>query len=146
MTVQLFDMGLDTKGRRTRWHRLELLLREVTSRLGLNDVHSVSSFGIPQHEAYKQSDILHIHGTHSEFISTPLCSSLDVLPARRAPPLSPVGSTSRHRQKEKDELYTQGFLIARGVRRNVAFGVSVTFAIQLIYGNGDAGLARLTAQ
>jgi hypothetical protein len=110
MTVQLFDMGLDTKGRRTRWHRLELLLREVTSRLGLNDVHSFSSFRIPQHEAYKQSDILHIHGTHSEFISTPLCSSLDVLPARREAPLPPLwDKQAANGKKRKTSYIRKGF-------------------------------------
>ena len=44
-------------------------IRRVTSRLGLNDVHRISSFGIKRHEAFAEADIIHIHGTHGGFIN-----------------------------------------------------------------------------
>ena len=50
-------------------HRLENQLRRVTSRLGLNDVHRLSSFSIKRHEAYLSADILHFHGTQGGFIN-----------------------------------------------------------------------------
>ena len=51
------------------WHRLESLIRRVTSRVGLNDIHRVSSFKIKQHQWLKEADILHFHATHCGFIS-----------------------------------------------------------------------------
>ncbi len=55
-----------------RFPRLEILeetLRPLISRLGLNDIHRVSTFKIKQHEAYVDTDLLHFHGTHGNFIS-----------------------------------------------------------------------------
>ncbi|MES1021712.1 glycosyltransferase family 4 protein [Gloeocapsa sp. BRSZ] len=55
-----------------RWSGLETLgkcLKQLTSRLGLNDIHRISSFKIKQHPAYIDADILHFHGTHSGFIN-----------------------------------------------------------------------------
>ncbi|KJH72034.1 glycosyltransferase [Aliterella atlantica] len=48
---------------------LDKLLKQVTSRLGLNDVHRLSSFKINQHQAYIDADILHFHGIHGGFIN-----------------------------------------------------------------------------
>jgi hypothetical protein len=52
-----------------RPHRTERIIKAFTSRLGLNDIHRISSFSIKHHEAYSRSDILHFHGTHSGFIN-----------------------------------------------------------------------------
>jgi len=52
-----------------RRRKLESRLGKVTSRLGLNDIQCVSSFGITKIPAYLDSDILHIHGIHSGFFS-----------------------------------------------------------------------------
>ena len=49
--------------------KTEKLIKQITSRLGLNDIHRLSSFNINQHEAYKEADIIHFHGTHSGFIN-----------------------------------------------------------------------------
>lgn len=43
---------------------IEKLFQQVTSRLGLNDVHRLSSFNLKQHQAYIDADIVHFHGTH----------------------------------------------------------------------------------
>lgn len=51
------------------WHRLESLIRRVTSRVGLNDIHRVSSFKIKRHQWFQEADILQFHGIHSGFIS-----------------------------------------------------------------------------
>lgn len=48
---------------------LEKVLKQFTSRLGLNDIHRLSSFQIKQHPAYVDTDILHFHGIHGGFIS-----------------------------------------------------------------------------
>lgn len=50
-------------------NRVESLLRRVTWRLGLNDIHRVSSFGIRRHPAFVDSDIIHFHGIHTGFIN-----------------------------------------------------------------------------
>jgi glycosyltransferase involved in cell wall biosynthesis len=52
-----------------RSRRLESRLGWVTSRLGLNDVHCISSFKIKGNQAYLDADILHIHGIHGGFFS-----------------------------------------------------------------------------
>lgn len=52
-----------------RMPRLERLLRKVTSKLGLNDIHLVGSLKIRQQEAYANADILHVHGMHSRTLS-----------------------------------------------------------------------------
>jgi glycosyltransferase involved in cell wall biosynthesis len=52
-----------------RSRRLESRLKKVTSRLGLDDVHCVSSFKIRENGAYLDADILHIHGIHGGFFS-----------------------------------------------------------------------------
>ena len=49
--------------------RLESLIRRVTLRLGLNDIHRISSFKIKQNKAYLEAHVVHFHGTHSGFIS-----------------------------------------------------------------------------
>ncbi len=49
--------------------KLENILRPLTSRLGLNDIHRVSSFKLKQHEAYINADIIQFHGLHGGFIN-----------------------------------------------------------------------------
>jgi len=44
-------------------------LRRVTSRLGFNDLHCISSFGIRNMNAYRDADILHFHCMHSGFFN-----------------------------------------------------------------------------
>ncbi|MBE9190512.1 glycosyltransferase family 4 protein [Gloeocapsopsis crepidinum LEGE 06123] len=53
----------------SRWETAGTYLKKFTSRLGLNDIHRVSSFKIKQHQAYIDTEILHFHGTHSGFIN-----------------------------------------------------------------------------
>ncbi len=48
---------------------LEKLLKKITSRIGLNDIHRLSSFQLKQHEVFVEADILHFHGTHHRFIN-----------------------------------------------------------------------------
>ncbi len=48
---------------------LEALLARLTGRLGLNDIHCVSSFGIKLSDEYVNSDLLHFHGNHGGFFS-----------------------------------------------------------------------------
>ena len=52
-----------------RMRRTEFLIRQATSRLGLNDIHRLSSFSIKSHEYYKEAEILNFHGIHSGFIN-----------------------------------------------------------------------------
>jgi glycosyltransferase involved in cell wall biosynthesis len=59
-----------------RWWKLENKIKKVTSRLGLNDIHCVSSFKIRKNKAYENADILHIHGIHGGFFSYLALSSL----------------------------------------------------------------------
>lgn len=47
----------------------ERLIKRVTSRLGLNDIHRISSSKIKQLEIYKEADIINFHGIHSGFLS-----------------------------------------------------------------------------
>jgi glycosyltransferase involved in cell wall biosynthesis len=42
----------------------EKLLEKVTSRLGLGDIHLLTSFPIKRHPTYRSADLLHFHGTH----------------------------------------------------------------------------------
>ncbi|MEO1389787.1 MAG: glycosyltransferase family 4 protein [Cyanobacteria bacterium J06634_6] len=53
----------------SRNFRLERFLERFTSRIGLNDIHGVSSFQIPQLREYQEADILHFHLIHSGFFS-----------------------------------------------------------------------------
>lgn len=50
-------------------HWAERQLRRVTSRLGLNDIHRLSSFSIKRHPTYLNADIVHFHATHGGFIN-----------------------------------------------------------------------------
>jgi len=50
-----------------RSFRLERLLGKVTSRLGLNDIHCISSFRIPKLGAYLEADIINFHGFRRYF-------------------------------------------------------------------------------
>jgi glycosyltransferase involved in cell wall biosynthesis len=49
--------------------RLERWLEKATGRLGLNDIHCVSSFGVSRHPAFVAADVVDIHGTHGGFFS-----------------------------------------------------------------------------
>lgn len=52
-----------------RMRKIESRIGYVTTRLGLNDIHRLSSFSIKGHEYYKEADILNFHGIHSGFIN-----------------------------------------------------------------------------
>ncbi len=45
------------------------LLEQFTSRLGLNDIHQLSSFQIKQNPTYANADLVHFHGIHGGFIN-----------------------------------------------------------------------------
>lgn len=45
------------------------LLLQIISRLGLNDIHRISSFNIKNNKTYKEADIIHFHGTQGGFIN-----------------------------------------------------------------------------
>ena len=47
-----------------RW-RADGALYRITRRLGLNDVHRISSFAVPSHPFVAAADVVHVHGTHS---------------------------------------------------------------------------------
>ncbi len=44
-------------------------LRAITSRLGLNELHSLSTFRIPNLAAYAEANLLHIHGVHGGYFN-----------------------------------------------------------------------------
>jgi glycosyltransferase involved in cell wall biosynthesis len=48
---------------------LEKLLRRFTSFLGLDDMHRLSSFRLPQQRICQESSLLNLHGIHSGFIN-----------------------------------------------------------------------------
>jgi glycosyltransferase involved in cell wall biosynthesis len=52
-----------------RSSKLEYLIKLLTSRLGLNDIHCVSSFRISNNNFFINSDILNFHVIHSGFFS-----------------------------------------------------------------------------
>lgn len=52
-----------------RVHVLEKLIWRITTRLGFNDIHRISSFGIKRLKPYKEADLIHFQGTHSGFLS-----------------------------------------------------------------------------
>ena len=52
-----------------RWPRTEKWLRRATSRLGLNDIHRISSWSLTRDEVFREADVIHIHGLHSGFLS-----------------------------------------------------------------------------
>jgi glycosyltransferase involved in cell wall biosynthesis len=49
--------------------RLENLISKITSRIGLNDIHCISSFNIEKTWAYQEADILQFHGIHGGYFS-----------------------------------------------------------------------------
>src|ERR671922_464780 len=49
--------------------RLEARLARLTSRLGLNDIHCLSTFKIQGLQAYREADLLDFHGIHSGFFN-----------------------------------------------------------------------------
>lgn len=48
---------------------LENSIARVSWRLGLNDLHAVSSFAIPNHEFYQSADILNFHNLHGGYFN-----------------------------------------------------------------------------
>ena len=48
-----------------RW-RVDGALRRVTRRVGLNDIHKLSSFAVASHPFVREADVVHVHGTHSD--------------------------------------------------------------------------------
>ncbi|MBE9513732.1 MAG: glycosyltransferase [Chloroflexi bacterium] len=61
--------------------RSELLLRKVTSRLGLNGVHCTSTFKIKEFKAYLDADVLNLHSFRSRFSYLALPSLTENKPA-----------------------------------------------------------------
>jgi len=53
----------------SKWRKLDLISENIMHRLGLADIHRLSSLAITKHPIFKQADIIHIHGLHSGFIS-----------------------------------------------------------------------------
>jgi glycosyltransferase involved in cell wall biosynthesis len=49
--------------------RLESLIGRITQRIGLNDVHCVSSFNVRKMEAYREADVLDFHTIHNNFFN-----------------------------------------------------------------------------
>jgi glycosyltransferase involved in cell wall biosynthesis len=49
--------------------RLERLIGKITSGIGLNDIHCISSFNITKNGAYQKADILQFHGIHGGYFS-----------------------------------------------------------------------------
>jgi len=49
--------------------RLEYRLRQITSRLGLNDIHCLSTFKIKELREYEEADILNVHCIHGGFFN-----------------------------------------------------------------------------
>jgi glycosyltransferase involved in cell wall biosynthesis len=47
--------------------RLESYIGQVTRRIGLNDIHNISTFSIPKLPVFKQADILNIQGFRQRF-------------------------------------------------------------------------------
>lgn len=55
-----------TMARPNKW---ELRIRKFTEKLGLNDIHRVSSFRLNRHPWYQSTDLVTIHGTHHGFMN-----------------------------------------------------------------------------
>jgi glycosyltransferase involved in cell wall biosynthesis len=49
--------------------RLDNMVRRLTNRLGLNDIHRVSSRLIARHPFFREADVVHFHGLHTGFLS-----------------------------------------------------------------------------
>jgi glycosyltransferase involved in cell wall biosynthesis len=49
--------------------RIEAMLKKVTDRLGLNDIHLVGSYRVKKEEAYRQADIIDFQGIHTRTLS-----------------------------------------------------------------------------
>jgi glycosyltransferase involved in cell wall biosynthesis len=49
--------------------QFERQLKRLTSSIGLNDIHCLSTFKIKQMEAYREADILHLHCIHGGFFN-----------------------------------------------------------------------------
>jgi glycosyltransferase involved in cell wall biosynthesis len=52
-----------------RWRRLDNAVHRLTRRLGLNDIHRVSSPLLARHPFYREADVVHFHGLHTAFLS-----------------------------------------------------------------------------
>ncbi len=52
-----------------RWRVLDGGLRRVASRVGLNDVHRLSTLALLRHPLVREADVLHVNGTHSGFLN-----------------------------------------------------------------------------
>lgn len=47
----------------------ERQLARITSRLGLNDIHCLNTFGVRETEAYRSADVIHFHCIHGGFFN-----------------------------------------------------------------------------
>ena len=48
---------------------VEGVIKEVTGRLGLNDLQGISSFSIKKYPVYRAADVLHLHSLHSGYFN-----------------------------------------------------------------------------
>lgn len=51
------------------WGRVEKPLRRITSLLGLNDIHRLSSFRITKHQAFLDAHLIHFHSIKAGFVN-----------------------------------------------------------------------------
>ncbi len=52
-----------------RKYRIESQIFRLTKRIGLNCIHVISTFDIPQHQFYKDADILNFHNLHYDYFN-----------------------------------------------------------------------------
>jgi glycosyltransferase involved in cell wall biosynthesis len=52
-----------------RYTKLESYLKKITFKLGLNDIHCLSSYAISRHHFYLEADIINFHVLHSGYFS-----------------------------------------------------------------------------
>lgn len=67
--TQNFSFDVQTLQKPIPLKLVEKLLEQVTSRLGLNDIHRLGFLPIKQHHIYKRANLLHFHGTHHSFLN-----------------------------------------------------------------------------
>lgn len=57
---------ITTMNRPNKW---ELRLRKLTEKIGLNDIHRLSTFQLNRHPWYQSADLVTLHGTHHGFMN-----------------------------------------------------------------------------
>lgn len=62
-------LDLSDSNRIPSLRRLESYLQKITFKLGLNDIHCLSSYGIQKHNFYLDADVINFHVIHSGYFS-----------------------------------------------------------------------------